>query len=556
MRQGLEEPSVRASPQSSAGEEAVRLGSGRSSAKPAESEVGNGGSARSSLTGLPGRLGKRSGTRSGSSFWSRFWKLSWSPETWTGKAGTRLMLSFAALAVCSWLGITLSHESEGVVTIWLSNGILFGLVITQPRGRWMGYFLAGLAADTVADVVYGDPFRVAIGVSLANSVEVMLSCVMLTRIFGVPLNLSKRRPLIGFLLVAVVGAAALTSALGASWTLLFYPGVPWLQMWRTWYLGDMLGMALLAPLVFMVQRPGFFKGLRQRELPRTLVVLLVPALSTVLVFTHDKDPLIFFLFPALLLVVFRLGFPGTVLTIFLVAFLAVALTVKGHGPLMLIPGEHMMLHRIVVAQIFLVVAIFTMFPVAALLEEREALQRSLAESEARQRRLANADELTGLCNRRAFNLRLEEEWERAMLRGESLGLLLLDVDLFKSYNDIYGHLGGDECLREIAGVIERTIAGGMGVAARFGGEEFAVILRGEGVDGARDVAERIRDGVEAKSLTHRGSATGVQTVSLGVAALTPQAGEQARELVTIADRALYRAKDLGRNRVAAMGGES
>ncbi len=466
------------------------------------------------------------------------------------------MLSFAALALCSWLGIAVSHESEGVATIWLSNGILFGLVITQPRGRWMGYFLAGLAADTVADVVYGDPFRVAIGVSLANSVEVMLSCVMLTRIFGVPLNLSKRRPLIGFLLVAVVGVAALASALGASWTLLFYPGAPWLQMWRTWYLGDMLGMALLAPLVFMVQRPGFFTGLRQRELPRTLVVLLVPALSTVLVFTHDKDPLIFFLFPALLLVVFRLGFPGTVLTIFLVAFLAVALTVKGHGPLMLIPGEHMMLHRIVVAQIFLVVAIFTMFPVAALLEEREALQRSLAESEARQRRLANADELTGLCNRRAFNLRLEEEWERAMLRGESLGLLLLDVDLFKSYNDIYGHLGGDECLREIAGVIERTIAGGMGVAARFGGEEFAVILRGEGVGGARDVAERIRDGVEAKSLTHRGSATGVQTVSLGVAALTPQAGEQARELVTIADRALYRAKDLGRNRVAAMGGES
>lgn len=406
MRQGLEEPSVRASPQRSAGEEAVRPGSGRSSAKPAESEVGSGGSARSSLTGLPGRLGKRSGTRSGSSFWSRFWKLCWSRETWTGKAGTLLMLSFAALALCSWLGIAVSHESEGVATIWLSNGILFGLVITQPRGRWMGYFLAGLAADTVADVVYGDPFRVAIGVSLANSVEVMLSCVMLTRIFGVPLNLSKRRPLIGFLLVAVVGAAALASALGASWTLLFYPGAPWLQMWRTWYLGDMLGMALLAPLVFMVQRPGFFTGLRQRELPRTLLVLLVPALSTVLVFTHDKDPLIFFLFPALLLVVFRLGFPGTVLTIFLVAFLAVALTVKGHGPLMLIPGEHMMLHRIVVAQIFLVVAIFTMFPVAALLEEREALQRSLAESEARQRRLANADELTGLCNRRAFNLRL------------------------------------------------------------------------------------------------------------------------------------------------------
>ena len=483
------------------------------------------------------------------------WTGAWSRETWTKRSLLLLVFAFAVLTLCSWLGIMLSHQSEGVATIWFSNGILFGLVITRPRRQWIGYFLAGLAADTAADVGYGDPFRVAIGVSVANSVEVVLSCLMLTRLFGTPLNLSKRRPLIGFLLVSVVGAAALTSALGASWTVLFYPGVGWIEMWRNWYLGDVLGMALLAPLVFMLQRPGFFTSLRGRELPRTLLVLLIPAVCTVLVFTHDKDPLIFFLFPALLLVVFRLGFPGTVLTIFLVAFVAVAFTVKSHGPLMLIAGEHMMLRRIVVAQVFLVVAIFTMFPVAALLEERGALQRSLAESEALHRWLASAEELTGLSNRRAFNLQMDQEWRNAMSRGEPLALLLLDVDLFKSYNDLYGHLGGDECLRTIAEILQETIDGGVGIAARFGGEEFAVILPGADADAAERLGDEIRRSVFDRGLPHAGSPAGVQTVSLGVASLVPRGQEQVMDLVRIADRALYRAKGLGRNRVAAMGGE-
>ncbi len=482
-------------------------------------------------------------------FAATLWQGAWSRETWTVAACVRLAVSFVVLATCSWLGIMLSRQSAGVATIWLSNGILFGLVITQPRKRWLAYFAVGLIADTLADVVYGDPLRVAIGVSLANSVEVVTSCLVLTWWFGWPLNLSKRRPLIGFLLVSVVGAAALTSALGASWTLLFYDAGPWWKMWRTWYLGDMLGMALLGPLVFMLQRPGFFAVLRRAQLAHTLVVLLVPAVVTVLVFTHEKDPLIFFLYPALLLVVFRLGFSGTILTIFVVAFGSIALTVKGHGPLMLIPGEHMMLHRIVVVQIFLAVAIFTMFPVAALLEERAALQGSLEESEARYRKLAHADDLTGLDNRRAFNLRLEEEWIHAADAGEPIALLLLDADLFKRYNDIYGHLGGDECLRCIAAVISEVIEGRMGTAARYGGEEFAVILPGEGIEGAERAAEEICRAVEEMRMPHPASPAGVQTVSVGVAALIPRYGQHAMELVTIADRALYRAKDMGRNQV-------
>jgi diguanylate cyclase (GGDEF)-like protein len=462
----------------------------------------------------------------------------------------RLVAVFLLVTACSWMGIMLSRQSEGVATIWLSNGLLFGLLITQPKRRWLAYFIAGLAADTLADVLYGDPFRLALGVSIANSIEVISSSLLLTLAFGWPLDLSKRRTLVGFLVISVIGATAVTSAIGASWTLLFVDTGPWWQMFRTWYLGDILGMALLAPLIIMVQRPAFFSMLDRDKLPHTALVFAASMAVTVLVFVDSTDPLVFFLFPAFLLVAFRLGLPGTVVNIFLVTLLAIGFTVKGHGPLMLISGEHMLLHRIVIAQILGAVGIFTMFPVAALLEEREGLQNSLAQSEARYRRLAHADELTGLFNRRAFNLQLEKAWAEAQLDARPLALLLVDADLFKQYNDVFGHLCGDDCLRDLAGIISGIAEEAGGIAARFGGEEFALILPGMLPERALEVAEEIRCATETLALQHPTSPFGVQTVSLGVAALVPADGQLPMHLVMLADEALYNAKLMGRNQVA------
>jgi diguanylate cyclase (GGDEF)-like protein len=467
----------------------------------------------------------------------------WKPLQWV-----YLIATFFVLLLFSWLGIVLSRQSDGVATIWFTNGLLFALVITRPRRMWVPYFLVGFAADTLADVLYGDPFKLAVGVSVANSVEVITSCVLLTRWFGSPFALTKRRPLLGFLGIAVVGATALTSALGASWTLLFVNAGPWWMLFRTWYLGDVLGMAIIAPLVFILQRPGFFLVLERKRLMNTLLLLTVPAIATALVFTHSKDPLIFLIFPALLLVVFRLGFPGTVLSIFVIAVISISFTVSGHGPLMLITGSNL-LHRIVIEQIFLAVALFTCFPVAALLEERKELEVSLQKSELRYRELANADSLTGLANRRGFDERLEVEWSRAERRGQSLALLLIDVDLFKSYNDIYGHIGGDACLRCIAGAIAGTLQRHSDVAARFGGEEFAVILPDTELEAALRVAESVRQAVVTMNLPHTGNPDGIQTISIGVAAGVPQRNASVTSLLTASDHALYRAKYLGRNRV-------
>jgi diguanylate cyclase (GGDEF)-like protein len=461
-----------------------------------------------------------------------------------------LVLTFCVLLLFSWLGIILSRQSDGVATIWFTNGLLFALVIKRPRSTWVYYFVAGFLADTLADVLYGDPLRLAAGVSIANSVEVITSSLVLTRLFGTPFELTKRRPLLGFLGVAVVGATAVTSALGASWTMLFVKAGPWWMLFRTWYLGDVLGMAIIAPLVIILQRPGFFSMLQRGKLPKTLLWLTLPTLVTALVFSHSTDPLTFFIFPALLLVVFRLGFPGTVLAIFVIALISICFTVSGHGPLMLIRSS--LLHRIVIEQIFLAVALFTFFPVAALLEERKALQSSLLKSEMRYRELANADFLTGLANRRAFDERLDEEWQRSVRTRQPLSLVLIDVDMFKAYNDIYGHIGGDECLRCIAKVISGALQRSVDSAARFGGEEFAVILPNTGLEGAMQVAETIREAVAAMKVPNSGSVHGIQTISLGVAVALPDMTGTVMSLLAASDHALYRAKYLGRNRVECM----
>ncbi len=133
--------------------------------------------------------------------------------------------------------------------------------------------------------------------------------------------------------------------------------------------------------------------------------------------------------------------------------------------------------------------------------------------------------------------------------GISIALLLLAADLFKKYNDVFGHLGGDECLRCIAAAILQAVEREDAVAARFGGEEFAIILPGQSLEHARQVAESVRSAVFSMGLPHPDNAEGVQTISVGVAALVPVSGQHVMELVTIADRALYRAINLGRNRV-------
>lgn len=169
---------------------------------------------------------------------------------------------------------------------------------------------------------------------------------------------------------------------------------------------------------------------------------------------------------------------------------------------------------------------------------------------------ANTDVLTGIANRRRLDEVLEHEWRRAARENVPLSLLLLDLDQFKAFNDHYGHIAGDECLRAVARAVNGVIRRPADVAARYGGEELAVVLPNTEEHGALHMAERVRAAVQALGLwhAHNEAGQGVVTVSIGCATLYPQPGPCAgspRDLVAEADCALYGAKHGGRNRVFA-----
>lgn len=183
------------------------------------------------------------------------------------------------------------------------------------------------------------------------------------------------------------------------------------------------------------------------------------------------------------------------------------------------------------------------------ISERVRAEQHLARANEELQRLAQQDGLTGLANRRQLNRVLEQEWRRLRRLGASLALCMLDVDHFKSYNDRQGHLAGDDCLRQVARVIDEVLHRPADVAGRFGGEEFLLILPNTDHDGVLAVARGILRAVAGLAIPHPGSPLGRITVSLGVAAMVPDDASPER-LIDAADQALYRAKAGGRNQVA------
>ncbi len=187
------------------------------------------------------------------------------------------------------------------------------------------------------------------------------------------------------------------------------------------------------------------------------------------------------------------------------------------------------------------------------ISRRKAAEEELRRTFALVENLASIDGLTGIANRRRLDEVLEKEWRRAGRNCCDLSVLLIDVDHFKSYNDIYGHLSGDDCLRQIAKACSLVIHRSSDLVARYGGEEFAVVLPNTPSSGAQQTAERIRSAVESLYIPHEGNTHGMVTVSIGCATQTPGVDSGFESVMQAADAALYRAKHAGRNRIEIAG---
>jgi diguanylate cyclase (GGDEF)-like protein len=184
--------------------------------------------------------------------------------------------------------------------------------------------------------------------------------------------------------------------------------------------------------------------------------------------------------------------------------------------------------------------------------ELTEIRQQLEEKNRLLERLSTLDTLTGIPNRRRFDDVLQQEWKRAARDATSLSLVYCDIDFFKGYNDTYGHQAGDECLIRVARVLAEAAHRPADLAARYGGEEFIVLLVDTGPEGSVILAERMRVRIESLRIAHRSSSVGAfLTASFGLASLVPRPGLKPEDLIERADRALYAAKQKGRNRVVS-----
>ena len=179
--------------------------------------------------------------------------------------------------------------------------------------------------------------------------------------------------------------------------------------------------------------------------------------------------------------------------------------------------------------------------------ELEVLHKELEEKNAKLELLSSLDGLTGLFNRRYFDDNLLKEWKQAIRDSTCLSLLIVDIDYFKNYNDYYGHLEGDDCLRKVAQSLYEALLRPTDIIARYGGEEFTVILPNTGSEGAGEVAKRMMDAVARLDIVHKtSSAAETVTISIGVSSLLPTQKLAVATLLDRADKALYQAKAEGR----------
>ena len=438
-------------------------------------------------------------------------------------------------------------------TVWPANGVLLGILLTSRRSLWPAYLAFGAIANVVAAYLVGLPINFIIRLPLINLLELSLALALLSRFIGENCDLSQPRTLAWFSVIAAVFAPMVSTLLNVMLYPLFITAH---GLTAGFVLGlffaHALGIITVMPVVLALRNPHYARFAKR---PRLLLSASVAALflaTTVLVFAQSRYNMLFLVYPPLVFIVCLFGLSGGAAALFCTTFIAIGFTLHGSGPLIL-EFSASEAQRILMVQFFVSVAAILVLPLSAILAERDRAALQLERSREHLAELARTDPLTGLANRRQLDETLERECRRANRNRAPLSLLLLDVDHFKTFNDQYGHRAGDECLCAVSEVV-KTFGRRVGdVAARYGGEELAVLLVSATDDTASLQAEALRQAVQDLCLPHAGNkACGVVTVSIGVATAHPQ-NEPAtpKMLIERADEMLYEAKHRGRNRVMA-----
>lgn len=463
-----------------------------------------------------------------------------------------------AIAVAYFLADTLLNKfalGDGWTIFWPLNGVTIALLIRRPRREWpllLGAVTVGTGSGEFMD---GNSLTSALVQRAFSVFEVSVSAAFLPPFTRLETWLRQPRLYPRFAAAVLVGPLV-SGVIAAAWFNAF-EATPFWSAFNAWALADAMGIAAVLPLTLSLLSADVRAIRDLRRVMAGIGVLASAFAVMVAIFVTSRYPLIFVLYPLLMLVDWALGLLGSSIALCAACVMAVFLTEHGFGPFANPTGLAM--PRDLALQAYLGFHLIGFLPISILFLQQRHMDRELRDSLARADKLASLDSLTGVANRRTLDTRLEEQWGRAARGQAPLALLMIDADHFKSFNDRLGHQAGDACLRAIAGVMSQRVSRPADVVARFGGEEFAVLLPDTPLEGARHVAEIIRTAVQQLAITHPGKPgpTAVDvppalthvTVSIGCAALIPPPGAKSHVLVELADQALYEAKRAGRDRV-------
>ena len=462
-----------------------------------------------------------------------------------------LRLALSAMVIYAIVDTVLNRLafSKGWMIFWPLNGVTIAVLTRRPLRDWTP-ILAGVAVGTgLGECLDGNSFVLELWLRCFSILEVFI-CAWLLPSFSYLETWLSRRYLFLRLCAAIILGPGISGLLAAA-IFRHLQHQNFLAAFDSWATADALGVAALLPISLAFSSSEFRSLFKRRQLPRTVGVLSVMLAVTILVFYVTRFPLLFLLYPALLIVEAVLAFAGSAIALPIVCMVAVYLTMHGHGPFGLWPAN-MPVSRNVALQIFLGFNLVALFPASILLMERRKMAAKLTETNERLSILATMDGLTGIANRRSLDERFANEWKRAMRVRSPISLLMIDLDHFKDFNDLYGHDAGDQCLKTVAGTLREHVRRPQDLAGRFGGEEFAILLPHTPVNDALDLAERVREAVFNLQIRHDKSPHSRVTVSVGCSGAIPVAGAEPIELLRAADAALYQAKKVGRNRVAQL----
>lgn len=428
---------------------------------------------------------------------------------------------------------------------WPLAGLQAATLLRTPRRHWP-WMIAGMVLAQIV-VESFEPVDEMIADIVGDVTEVLIAALALPALNGLSDWLRQPHLLRRFIWWPMLLGPAITSfPVSAAFSHELH--VSFWGYWARWFLGDMLGIAIWLPLGIVLMSRETYDLFTWKALPRTVGLIGMLSVASWGIFHLKSIPIAFVLLPLLLLIALKLGFSGSVIAVNILSIVCSAGTLRGLGPFAPIPEPW----SVITLQIFLATSMLMCFPISIILRERDDFERANRDAYERMELLAITDGLTGVSNRRRFDAVFEDEWRRAMRDRDSIGLLMIDVDCFKLFNDFYGHLAGDDCLREIAEAVASKVKRAGDLVARYGGEEFVVLLPHTELAGVLELAEWIRFQVESLHLEHQGNPHKIVTISIGCATIIASPGMDAATLIEATDKGLYSAKQNGRNRIETL----